>query len=76
MPGPLGKAKPVVGAYTSLRWGANNDEDAERAREAIVAALDNIESDLPPPPAFDSFRAELSGRPGYRWVEETFRNHR
>jgi len=119
VPGPLGKAKPVVGAYarayTSMRWGANNDEDAERAREAIVAALDKLESelaegdgeflvgaslsvadvtaaslfypvvvppegplspDLPRPPAFDSFRAELSGRPGYRWVEETFRKHR
>jgi glutathione S-transferase len=34
VPGPLGKAKPVVGAYarayTSLRWGANSSEDAER----------------------------------------------
>lgn len=119
VPGPLGKAKPVVGAYarayTSLRWGANSDEDAERAREAIVAALDKLESelgegdgeflvgdslsvaditaaslfypvvvppegplspDLPRPPAFDDFRAELSTRPGYRWVEETFRKHR
>jgi glutathione S-transferase len=119
VPGPLGKAKPVVGAYarafTSLRWGANNDEDANRAREAIVAALDRLESelakgdgeflvgdklsvadvtaaslfypvvvppegplspDLPRPPAFDSFREELSTRPGYRWVEETFRKHR
>jgi len=119
VPGPLGKAKPVVGAYarayTSLRWGANSDEDAERAREAIVAALDKLESelaegdgeflvgdslsvadvtaaslfypvvvppegplspDLPRPPAFDGFRAELSARPGYRWVEETFRKHR
>jgi glutathione S-transferase len=119
VPGPLGKAKPVVGAYarayTSLRWGANSDEDAERAREAIVAALDKLEAELaqgsgeflvgdqlsvaditaaslfypvvippegplspelPRPPAFDSFRSELSDRPGYRWVEETFRKHR
>lgn len=119
VPGPLGKAKPVVGAYarayTSLRWGANNDEEAERAREAIVAALDKLEAelakgegeflvgdslsvadltaaslfyplvvppegplspDLPRPPAFDSFRNELSDRLGYRWVEETFRKHR
>src|SRR4029079_3546553 len=40
VPGPLGKAKPVVGAYgriyTSIRWGANKDADAERARAAIV----------------------------------------
>jgi glutathione S-transferase len=50
VPGPLGKAKPVVGAYarayTSLRWGANSDEDAERAREGIVAALDKLEAEL------------------------------
>jgi glutathione S-transferase len=119
VPGPLGKAKPVVGAYarayTSLRWGANSDADAERAREGIVAALDKLEAELakgdgeflvgdqlsvadvtaaslfypvviPPegplspelsrPMAFDQFRADLSDRPGYRWVEETFRKHR
>jgi glutathione S-transferase len=50
VPGPLGRVKPVVGAYarayTSLRWGANSDEDAARAREAIVAALDKLEAEL------------------------------
>ena len=50
MPGPLGKAKPVVGAYarayTSIRWGANNDEGAAQAREAIVAAFDKLEAEL------------------------------
>jgi glutathione S-transferase len=50
VPGPLGKAKPVVGAYarafTSLRFGANSDEAAERAREAIVAGLDELEAEL------------------------------
>jgi glutathione S-transferase len=119
VPGPLGKVKPVVGAYgriyTSLRWGANKDEDAERAREGIVAAFDKLEAelekgdgeylvgnslsvadvtaaslfypivvppegplspDLPRPAAFESFRQSLSDRPGYRWVEETFRRHR
>jgi glutathione S-transferase len=119
VPGPLGKAKPVVGtyarAYTSLRWGANSSGEAERAREAIVAAFDKLEAELeegkgeflvgenltvadvtaaslfypvvvplegpldptlPRPPAFDRFREELSARPGYRWVEETFRKHR
>jgi glutathione S-transferase len=119
VPGPLAKAKPVVGAYgrvyTSLRWGANKGEDAERARECIAAALDRLEAelekgdgeflvgeglsvadvtaaslfypivvppegpldpDLPRPSAFDRFRAELSDRPGWRWVEETFRRHR
>jgi glutathione S-transferase len=50
VPGPLGKAKPVVGAYarayTSIRWGANSNEDAERAREAILAALDKLDEEL------------------------------
>jgi glutathione S-transferase len=119
VPGPLGKAKAVVGVYgriyTSLRWGANKDEAAERARKAIAAAFDKLEAelakgdgeflvgdclsvadvtaaslfypivvppegplspDLPRPPALDEFRHSLSSRPGYRWVEETFRRHR
>lgn len=50
VPGPLGKAKPVVGAYarayTSLRWGANSSEDAERARAGIVAAMDRLDAEL------------------------------
>ena len=50
VPGPLGKVKPAVGAYgriyTSLRWGANSGEDAERAREAIAAAFDKLEAEL------------------------------
>lgn len=119
VPGPLGKAKPVVGAYarayTSIRWGANSGEDAERARDAIVAAFDRLEAelgqgngeflvgdnlsvaditaaslfypvvvppegplspDLPRPPALERFRESLSDRPGFKWVEETFRRHR
>ena len=28
------------------------------------------------PPAFEEFRASLRERPGYRWVEQTFRRHR
>ncbi|HEU5252877.1 MAG TPA: glutathione S-transferase family protein [Solirubrobacterales bacterium] len=119
VPGPLGKAKPVVGAYarayTSIRWGANSDEGAERAREAVVAAFDKLEAELeqgdgefivgdqlsvadvtaaslfypvvvppegpldpslPRPPALERFRQSLSDRPGFRWVEETFRKHR
>jgi glutathione S-transferase len=50
VPGPLGKAKPVVGAYgriyTSLRWGANKTEEAERARQGIAAAFDKLEAEL------------------------------
>lgn len=50
VPGPLGKVKPVVGAYarayTSLRWGANSAEDAERARAGIVAAMDRLDAEL------------------------------
>jgi len=119
VPGPLGKVKPVVGAYgrvyTSLRWGANKAEDAERAREAIVAAFDKLEMeleqgdgeflvgdklsvadvtaaslfypivvppegplspDLPRPEGLENFRQSLRDRPGWRWVEETFRRYR
>jgi glutathione S-transferase len=50
VPGPLAKAKPVVGAYarayTSIRWNANSEEDAVRARQAIVAAFDKLEAEL------------------------------
>jgi glutathione S-transferase len=119
VPGPLGNAKPLVGAYarafTSVRWGAGSVVAAERAREGIVAALDRLEAELEPgngeflvgdrlsladataaslfyplvvppegpispelprPAAFERFRESLSERPGYRWVQETFRRHR
>jgi glutathione S-transferase len=119
VPGPLGKVKRVVGAYargyTSLRWGANKGDDAQRAREAIVAGFDKLEAelengdgeflvgnnlsvaditaaslfypivippegplspDLPRPAGLETFRQSLGNRPGYRWVEETFRRHR
>lgn len=50
VPGPLGKAKPVVGAYartyTRYRWNADSDEDAQRAREGIAAAFDKLEAEL------------------------------
>ena len=50
VPVPLGKSKPVVGAYaraySSLRWGASSDESAARAREGIAAAFDKLEAEL------------------------------
>jgi len=50
VPGPLAKAKPVVGAYgrlyTSLRWGANKSDDAQRARDGIATAFDKLEVEL------------------------------
>jgi glutathione S-transferase len=50
VPGPLGKAKRFTGAYarayTSLRWGANDDAAAEAAREGIVAAMDRLDAEL------------------------------
>lgn len=35
-----------------------------------------IPPDSPSPPAFDRFRGEFAERPGYIWIEETFRRHR
>ena len=35
-----------------------------------------IPPDQPMPAAFESFRESLAGRPGFAWVEETFRRHR
>ncbi len=35
-----------------------------------------VSPDSPTPPAMQSFRDGLSGRPGYAWVEEMFRRHR
>jgi glutathione S-transferase len=32
--------------------------------------------DLPAPPGLECFRAEIRDRPGYRWVEETYRRYR
>jgi glutathione S-transferase len=50
VPGPLGKMKPVVGAYgrvySSLRWGANKSDAAQRARDGVVAAFDKLEAEL------------------------------
>jgi glutathione S-transferase len=50
VPGPLAKAKPLVGAYgrayTTLRWGANSSEGADQAREGIVTAFDKLEAEL------------------------------
>jgi glutathione S-transferase len=35
-----------------------------------------VPTDEPPPAGIESFREPLRERPGYRWVEETFRRHR
>ena len=35
-----------------------------------------LPTDTPTPPAFEAFRDEIRDRPGYVWVEETFRRHR
>jgi glutathione S-transferase len=52
VPAPLGRFKPLVGAYgrafTSARWGAGSGERAERARAGILAAMDRLEAELAP----------------------------
>jgi glutathione S-transferase len=35
-----------------------------------------LPADTPTPPALERFRDEIRHRPGYLWVEETFRRHR
>jgi glutathione S-transferase len=35
-----------------------------------------LPAETPTPPALESFRDEIRERPGYIWVEETFRRHR
>jgi glutathione S-transferase len=35
-----------------------------------------VPTDEPAPAGIESFRAPLQERPGYRWIEETFRKHR
>jgi glutathione S-transferase len=117
--GPLKNAKAFAGGYarvyTTLRFGANSDAEAETARGKIVAAMDRLDAELeagdgkylvgdaftvadltaaslffplvgpekgpvpadqPSPAAFEEFRAGLSQRPGFRWVEETYRRDR
>jgi glutathione S-transferase len=119
VPGPLARAKPLIGAYarayTSVRWNANSGDGAAIARAKVVAALDRLEAELeanggeylvgegfgvadlaaasllyilvmplgsPLPPdspiasGFERFRADLSERPGFLWVEEMYRRHR
>jgi glutathione S-transferase len=119
VPGPLGKAKPLVGfyarTYASARFGVRDEAAAALAREKILAAFDRLEAELavgngrylvgesfsvadltaaalfypvvdpdegpvppgiPTPPALERFRAGIEDRPGYVWVEETFRRHR
>ncbi len=116
-PGPVARlgsgAVTYARTYTGLRFGARNEQAAALAREKIVAALDQLETELgsneflvgdsfsvadltaaalffplvlpaegpvpgdePAPAGIESFRAPLQERPGYRWVEQTFRHHR
>jgi glutathione S-transferase len=42
----------------------------------VAPAEGPLPDDTPRPPALESFRVELSDRPGFLWVEEMFRRHR
>ena len=50
VPGPLGRAKPLIGlyarTYTGARFGVRDEAAAALAREKIVAALDRLEAEL------------------------------
>ncbi|MBA3864999.1 MAG: glutathione S-transferase N-terminal domain-containing protein [Solirubrobacterales bacterium] len=83
-PAPLNRAKGLVGAYgrayTSLRFGAGSDAADVTAAALFfpVVAPENgpVPADQPTPAAFETFRDGIRDRPGYVWVEETFRRHR
>jgi len=49
-PGPLAKSKTMAGlyarTYTSLRFGANKDAEAERGKAEIAAAMDRLDAEL------------------------------
>jgi glutathione S-transferase len=119
VPGRLGEAERLVGTYargfSSLRFGAADDDAATIARSKVRAAMDRLDLELaggdgdhlvgdsftvadltaaslfcplvgpeggPTPPdqampaAFQALRDELGERPGYRWVEDTYRRYR
>ena len=42
----------------------------------VVPTEGPLDPDLPRPPALERFREDISDRPGFIWVEETFRKHR
>jgi glutathione S-transferase len=50
VPGPLGRAKGLVGAYArtyaSLRFGANSSEAAATARAKVTGAMDRLDAEL------------------------------
>jgi glutathione S-transferase len=119
VPPPLDRAKPLLALYGRLyagaRFGAGDAAAADRARGAIIDALERIEAaleagdgvhlaggefsvadltgaalfypvvlppggplpaDLRQPAELELFRGEIRDRPGYRWVEETYRRYR
>jgi glutathione S-transferase len=42
----------------------------------VLPAGGPLPPDLPQPPGFEGFRGEIRERPGYRWVENTYRRYR
>ncbi len=115
LPGSDAFARAFGSTFVQLRYRVASDEAAARARAAVVAALDRLDSELDaaggeylvgdrfsvadltaaalfyplvnppegpqvlpgdPPAGMLEFSEPLSGRPGYRWVEEMFRRHR
>jgi glutathione S-transferase len=84
----LARAK-VLAALDRLEAELGSDEylagDSFSVADLTAAALffplvlpdeGPVPTDEPPPAGIESFRAPLEDRPGFRWVEETFRKHR
>ncbi|HMC50365.1 MAG TPA: glutathione S-transferase family protein [Solirubrobacterales bacterium] len=84
----LGRAK-ILAALDRLEAELGSNEylvgDSFSVADLTAAALffplvlpdeGPVPTDEPPPAGMEDFRAPLKERPGYRWIEETFRKHR
>jgi len=72
------EAELATGDGTYMAGGAFSVADLTAAAllAPIVDPPEGPEVGIDPPPALAEFRRSIAGRPGYRWVEETFARER
>lgn len=58
------------------RFGVADLGGAALFYPVVVPAGGPLPPETPQPPDFQRFREEIADRPGYRWVEETYRRYR